>query len=134
MPIPLFHPCNDEPSACRSRRDFLLLAAGAISAVLSPWADAGIQIRGSMASVSPPVMAALQRRLLEMGFDPGPDDGKWGPRTRRAYAAFCENAGLPVEDRLTREHVKALWGVDIDPETTDVQEMVNFMEAIGVQF
>jgi peptidoglycan hydrolase-like protein with peptidoglycan-binding domain len=135
MLMQLFRPSNDECVAFRSRRHLLgILAAGVCAIIASPFVEAGVQIRGAMSSVSPPVMAALQRRLLELGFAPGPDDGRWGPRTERAYADFCESEGLPVEDRLTREHVKALWGVDIDPETNDGQELLNFMEAIGVEF
>lgn len=37
----------------------------------------------------------IQVLLEEAGFDPGPIDGHWGPRTQRALAAFQRDRGLP---------------------------------------
>ncbi|HMA16782.1 MAG TPA: peptidoglycan-binding domain-containing protein, partial [Kiloniellaceae bacterium] len=36
----------------------------------------------------------IQVLLEDAGFDPGPIDGHWGPRTRRALAAFQREHGL----------------------------------------
>src|SRR3546814_5447814 len=36
----------------------------------------------------------IQLLLDEAGFDPGPIDGQWGPRTGRALAAFQRAEGL----------------------------------------
>ena len=118
-----------------SRRTFVLalpigLAALAHSSLLA----AGYQVTGSLSALSPPVIEALQRRLHELGYDPGPVDGRWGPRTAGAYAAFCRASDLPTTDRLTREHVRALWDVDFDPETTSGEEMAEFLQTIGVRF
>jgi peptidoglycan hydrolase-like protein with peptidoglycan-binding domain len=41
-------------------------------------------------------VAWLQRRLAELGHDPGRDDGEFGPRTERAVKAFQERCGLPA--------------------------------------
>src|SRR5438045_1866449 len=39
-------------------------------------------------------VAALQQRLLEMGFDPGRCDGRFGPQTAAALREFQRNVGL----------------------------------------
>jgi membrane-bound lytic murein transglycosylase B len=39
----------------------------------------------------------LQRRLAELGFDPGPVDGKVGSSTRAAIRAFQQKAGKPAD-------------------------------------
>ena len=36
-----------------------------------------------------------QRLLRELGYAPGPVDGKWGPRTERAFRSYLRGAGLP---------------------------------------
>jgi peptidoglycan hydrolase-like protein with peptidoglycan-binding domain len=38
----------------------------------------------SQIDLSPEVVQRVQERLREMGYDPGPVDGKWGPKTRQA--------------------------------------------------
>jgi peptidoglycan hydrolase-like protein with peptidoglycan-binding domain len=40
----------------------------------------------------------LQRALFVLGFDPGPPDGLWGPRTDAALAAVRANRGRPPSD------------------------------------
>lgn len=42
-----------------------------------------------------PEVEALQKALRRMGFDPGPVDGKNGPKTRSAAKAFSETNPLP---------------------------------------
>jgi hypothetical protein len=37
----------------------------------------------------------IQSLLKQFGFDPGPLDGQWGPKTSRALTAFQRSAGLP---------------------------------------
>jgi len=39
--------------------------------------------------------ARIQLLLQESGYNPGPVDGRWGPRTQRAMAAFQQSSGLP---------------------------------------
>ncbi|MFL9824765.1 TIGR02594 family protein [Rhodoplanes sp. SY1] len=39
---------------------------------------------------------AVQARLRELGFDPGPLDGEYGPLTRAAIETFQRSRGLPV--------------------------------------
>jgi peptidoglycan hydrolase-like protein with peptidoglycan-binding domain len=47
------------------------------------------------------VVRRVQARLATLGFDPGPIDGKEGPRTRAAVRAFEETAGLSPSGRIT---------------------------------
>lgn len=42
-----------------------------------------------------PEVEALQKALRRLGFDPGPVDGKNGPKTRSAAKAFSEADALP---------------------------------------
>ena len=37
----------------------------------------------------------IQKLLKQAGYDPGPVDGQWGPRTKRALSDFQKSAGLP---------------------------------------
>ncbi len=41
--------------------------------------------------------AELQRKLMALGYDPGPVDGKVGPETRKAIRAFQKSAGKPAD-------------------------------------
>jgi hypothetical protein len=57
-------------------------------------------------------ISGIQGRLLGLGFDPGPLDGKIGPRTRAAIVAFQRHFKLKVTGeadpdsraRLKKEH------------------------------
>lgn len=41
-------------------------------------------------------LSGVQGRLKNLGYDPGPADGKYGPRTRAALAIFQSDEGLDV--------------------------------------
>jgi GH24 family phage-related lysozyme (muramidase) len=52
--------------------------------------------------------ASLQERLKVHGFDPGPIDGKWGPKTRSAVLDFQHKLGLswkPTLEKATQAHL-----------------------------
>ncbi len=49
-----------------------------------------------------------QELLAALGYAPGPADGQWGARTGSAYAAFLRDAGLPPEEALTPEALRAM--------------------------
>lgn len=50
----------------------------------------------------------IQLLLQESGFDPGPIDGQWGPRTGSALAAFQRAKGLPPNGELDAATLDAL--------------------------
>ncbi len=54
------------------------------------------------------LVAAAQRTLAALGYDPGPADGVAGPRTRQALAAFQRDQGLPPTGILDGPTLAAL--------------------------
>ena len=63
------------------------------------------------APAGPPPPRAIreaQGLMAALGYDPGPADGRWGPRTGRAYAAFIRDAGLPPAEVLTPDALRAM--------------------------
>ena len=46
-------------------------------------------------------VAAIQRALARLGYDPGSADGVLGPKTRAAIRAFQADVGLPKDGRLS---------------------------------
>ena len=59
----------------------------------------------------PPVHAIREAQglMAALGYRPGSSDGRWGPRTSRAYAAFLRDAGLPPgDDVLTPDALRAM--------------------------
>jgi hypothetical protein len=52
--------------------------------------------------------ARIQLLLEEAGFNPGPVDGQWGPRTARAMASFQRAKGLPADGEPDAETLDAL--------------------------
>ena len=63
----------------------------------------------------------VQKRLEELGFDPGPIDGLMGPRTRGAIRNFQEQAVLPATGELDPRTLDALAPPSIE-ETESPQE------------
>ncbi|HEY7163530.1 MAG TPA: peptidoglycan-binding domain-containing protein [Candidatus Binatia bacterium] len=68
----------------------------------------GLGVQGGQTPASTPAaapahpmsLAEAQRRLAELGFDPGPADGAMGQRTASAFRAFQRARGLDVTGRL----------------------------------
>jgi hypothetical protein len=50
----------------------------------------------------------VQQALESLGFHPGPEDGKMGPRTRAAIEAYQAKHGLTVDGRATEELLRRL--------------------------
>lgn len=57
---------------------------------------------------SPEEIREAQTLLAELGYAPGAADGKWGPRSVRAYAAFLGESALPAEEGLSPEGLQAM--------------------------
>lgn len=62
----------------------------------------------AQAEAEPTSVAAAQRALAALGYDPGAADGVMGPRTRQAIAAFQRDTGLPVTGEPDRPTMAAL--------------------------
>ncbi len=52
--------------------------------------------------------SAVQHELTERGYDPGPVDGVYGPKTERAIRAFQAASGLPEDGMISQELLEAL--------------------------
>ena len=53
-----------------------------------------------------PMVAEPERRLSQLGYDPGPVDGVMTRRTRRALRSYQADSALPVNGRMTRRTVE----------------------------
>lgn len=53
-----------------------------------------------------PMVAETERRLSQLGYDPGPVDGVLTHRTRQALRAYQADSALPVNGRMTRRTVQ----------------------------
>lgn len=74
-------------------------------------------LRWGMRDVPPATdVAELQRALRDLGYDPGPIDGYFGPRTRSAVLAFQRAAGLAVDGIVGPQTATAL-GLAAGPGT-----------------
>jgi peptidoglycan hydrolase-like protein with peptidoglycan-binding domain len=60
------------------------------------------------ADLTPEQVRELQRRLDELGYDPGPVDGLMGARTAEAIADFQEDRGLDADGEPTRALLERL--------------------------
>ena len=47
------------------------------------------------------MVAATQANLARLGYEPGPVDGQFGPKTSAAIRQYQRDHGLPVDGRLT---------------------------------
>lgn len=57
-----------------------------------------------------PDVLAVQRRLVSLGYDPGPLDGRYGPATAAAVTAFQRATGIDADGIVGPETRKALAG------------------------
>ena len=61
--------------------------------------------------MDPQAVRKIQRKLKELGYDPGPIDGDYGHNTAAAVAAFQAAKGLVVDGQAGRQTLKRL---DVD--------------------
>ena len=80
------------------------------SSVTAPKAVDAPRTPSSSPPAGPPPRAIREAQALMdvLGYKPGPADGRWGPRTGRAYAAFLRDAGLPPGEMLTPDALRAM--------------------------
>jgi hypothetical protein len=45
----------------------------------------------------------VQKKLAELGYNPGSINGVWGESTEKAVTQFQQNAGLPITAKLDKE-------------------------------
>lgn len=88
----------------------------------APHSSTGKQIANDPESTLVPMSTlAIQQALLRLGYDPGPADGRMGPKTHAAIEAYEELMGWTplgaVDLRLTNSLIAGLAGV----ETFDLQ-------------
>ena len=74
--------------------------AAAVPSVASPSTPAG--------PPPPRAIREAQALMMALGYEPGLADGRWGPRTGRAYRAFLRDAGLPPGNVLTPPALRAM--------------------------
>ena len=72
--------------------------------------DASAAAAASAPAGPPPPRAIREAQglMAALGYKPGPADGRWGPRTGRAYAAFLRDRGLPPGNVLTLDALRAM--------------------------
>lgn len=66
------------------------------------------EIKGRLKS--PDGVKKIQTALRKAGFDPGPIDGKMGPKTKKALRGFQKASGLVVDGSVNVKTWKALSG------------------------
>jgi len=70
-------------------------------------------------------IASVQSILASRGFDPGPADGKMGPKTSRAIARYQNASGLPVTGLATTSLLRHMQGQpDTAPEIVAVEPAI----------
>lgn len=78
-------------------------------------------------------IASVQRRLSELGFEPGPVDGLMGPRTRKAVSAFQRANSLSADGQLGAKTLNALFPAQSTNQTTKAVGTLLSYEALGWQ-
>ena len=70
--------------------------------------DLACQGQGEAAALGSDELRRIQEALAAAGFDPGPADGEFGPRTRRAIEGWQQANGYAATGELTDVQVEAL--------------------------
>ena len=73
---------------------------------------------------------SVQRRLTELGYEPGPADGLMGPRTRDAVRALQRDRGLPRSGRIDDATLEAL-GLALDAPASAAQSATPAAAPVG---
>ena len=54
------------------------------------------------------LVRAIQRRLKSLGFDPGPIDGIYGPKTKNGIMEFQRSKNLNVDGKISNKLIREL--------------------------
>ena len=87
---------RDDPAIASCAIDFGHLLGGALAFVEE-------RERADLAGLDLEQIRALQRHLIDLGYDPGEPDGVIGPKTRDAILAFQQDQDLPPTGLITAE-------------------------------
>lgn len=69
-----------------------------------------------MSSYAPNFISAVQDVLIKARFNPGPADGRWGPKTRSALEAYQRARHLPSTGDIDASTLRALFGPEASAE------------------
>ena len=94
-----------------------------------------IAVAGSIGVLAAPDarVEAVQRRLAELGYEPGPADGLMGPRTREAIRALQRDRGLPRSGRIDSATIEAL-GLKVEAPASAAQGAAPASDPAGVTY
>ena len=94
-----------------------------------------IAVAGSIEVLAAPDarVEAVQRRLAELGYEPGPADGLMGPRTREAIGALQQDRGLPRSGRIDAATIEAL-GLNVEAPASAAQSAAPASDPAAVAY
>jgi N-acetylmuramoyl-L-alanine amidase len=87
-----------------------------------PWGEFPVDV-GDLAPAN--TIRGIQQRLRNLGIDPGPIDGIFGPLTARAITRFQSAEKLDVNGQATRQLVKALRDVHERETLSEIERLGN---------
>lgn len=61
------------------------------------------------------LVRSVQLKLADFGYDPGPVDGQWGPKTQEALRRFQTDTGRVPSSELEEGTLRALFGSGFVP-------------------
>lgn len=88
-------------------------AANNTQAAREPWLKPAAGLKKNPIPLTRDERKLVQKALNYMGFDPGPIDGQFGPKTRSAISAARYQAGLFPGDRIDAALLRALPNVPV---------------------
>ena len=91
---------------------------------------------GEEVALDPALVAEVQKKLTELGYEPGPLDGVMGPKTREAVRRYQMVEGLPVDGRVTQPLLVRLTGsaAALEPSPVDGTSRAGEAPAVGIAF